>query len=1043
VATTVVADEDKWDIESDNGGTLKQVEFSTDEGTWMNIDVSPDGENIVFDLLGDIYLLPIDGGQATALTQSRALDIQPRFSPDGTRISFTSDRDGADNIWTMGLDGKDAAQVTDESFRLLNNADWAPNGDYLVARKHFTGTRSLGAGEMWLFHKDGGAGVQLTERKNQQQDAGEPVFSPDGRYVYFSEDMTPGPFFQYNKNANEEIYNIRRLDLQSGELDTYIRGYGGAARPSPSPDGKHIAFVRRVKGDTELWLYEISTGRQFSVYRGLEQDQQEAWAIFGVYPHIAWTPDSKELLFWANGKINRLDWADGDHQIVEFSVDVKLPVVSAIQADFPVAEESFNAKMLRDVVTSPDGRKVVFHAAGYLWVADPKTGQSKRLTDNDEFEYQPAFSPDGKRVVYVAWTDAGLAQVKSVTLSGSRERVLTKRKGFYANPSYSVDGDWVTFERTRGNDLLGHTYGVDTGLFVVSAKGSQLQKIHDHGRRPQFDADGTGLYFLEGYGLKKTFKWVALDGKSEREVYSLKYVSDIVLSPQRDRVAFTELFNAYTVPLLEIGKAIELSRNTKSIPVTKLAVNSGSNLHWSGDAKSLHWMQGPTYFSSKLDAEEPTQQTLTVELKVAKPEAKVAYVNAQLITGQRGEVIENATVLVDGAKIAAVGDADLSTKGYRVVDLSGKTLMPGLIDAHAHADHFYQGISPKANWAYLANLAYGVTTIHDPSANTNFVFGQAEMVKSGAMVGPRVYSTGSILYGADGDFKVEVNSLEDARAHLQRLKSVGAKSVKSYNQPRRDQRQQINQAARELDMLVVMEGGSTFYHNLSMILDGSTGVEHNIAVAPLYKDMRELWAATDVGYTPTLVVNYGGLNAEYYWYQKDEVYELEPLVNYVPNDWLNARAIRRLKTPEWDYYFIEVAKAAKELKDAGISVQVGGHGQMQGLAMHWEMWSLAKGGMNPLDVIHSATLAGATYVGLDQDLGSIEAGKLADMVILDKSPVEDIRNTTSMSHVVINGVMRDVNTMADALNKQDRGIKVWHREPGAVIAPTHLRAHSH
>ncbi len=189
IATVAQDDEAKWDVNEPHGPT-ESVAFSTMEGTWMNLDVSPDGSEIVFDLLGDLYLLPISGGTARRITSGPAFDIQPRFSPDGRHISFTSDRSGGDNIWYMDRDSADPQQVTDESFRLLNNAVWTPDGQNLIALKHFTSGRSLGAGEMWIFHRSGGGGLQLTERRNDQQDAGEPAMSPDGQYVYYSEDLT-------------------------------------------------------------------------------------------------------------------------------------------------------------------------------------------------------------------------------------------------------------------------------------------------------------------------------------------------------------------------------------------------------------------------------------------------------------------------------------------------------------------------------------------------------------------------------------------------------------------------------------------------------------------------------------------------------------------------------------------------------------------------------------------------------------------------------------------------------------------------------------
>ncbi len=354
--------------------------------------------------------------------------------------------------------------------------------------------------------------------------------------------------------------------------------------------------------------------------------------------------------------------------------------------------------------------------------------------------------------------------------------------------------------------------------------------------------------------------------------------------------------------------------------------------------------------------------------------------------------------------------------GATVIGASGTTIMPGLVDVHAHVSHFFDGPSPQQNWAYMANLAFGVTTLHDPSANTSFVFSQSELVKAGGTVGPRVYSTGTILYGADGDFKAVINSLDDARSHLRRMKAVGAFSVKSYNQPRREQRQQVLQAARELEMMVVPEGGSTLYHNLTMIVDGHTGIEHNIPVAPLYNDVMSVWAETKVGYTPTLVVNYGGPSGEYYWYQHDSVWDNDRLLRFYPRSALDARARRPTIVPDDEYFHMEVSRSAKALVDRGGRVQLGAHGQLQGLAAHWELWMFAQGGMTNHEVLRAGTLFGAEYLGLDGDIGSLEAGKLADLVVLDANPLDDIRNTETIRLVMVNGRLFDAATMNEVGN---------------------------
>lgn len=1029
-----------WDIEKYHGPT-KTFTINTTEGTWMNLDVSPDGKDIVFDLLGDIYAMPITGGKAKILSGGVAFDVQPRFSPNGKYISYTSDKSGGDNIWIMDRDGSNKRQITKETFRLLNNATWMPNSEYLIARKHFTGTRSLGAGEMWLYNINGGAGIQLTKRKNDQQDAGEPNVSPDGKFLYFSEDVSPGPSFQYSKDPNGTIYAIRKLDLKNGKLSNLIDEQGGAVRPQVSPDGKLMAFVKRVRLKSVLYVQDLKTGEEWPMFDELSHDQQETWAIFGVYPNFAWTPDSKNLIFYAKGKIRKIELASMVVSEIPFEVNSVQTVQEALHFKQQVFEPAFTAKMIRQLTTSPDGKWVVFNAAGYLYKKELPNGTPKRLTDGNDFEFEPKFSPDGKHVVYTTWSDEFKGAVRKVDFKNGKTTTLSDEKGYYYSPSFSQKGDKVVFRKGSGNETLGATFGRNTGIFIVAANGGNKTKVSDNGIRPRFNADDTRIYFQSGQDGKKAFKSISLDGKDELTHYTSKYATQFEPSPDGKWMAFTELFNCYVTPMVTVGQALDLSADNNNIPLTKITKDAGSYLHWSADSKQLFWTLGDQYFSrainntfsfvegapEKLPAADSVGVKINLVLKSDAPKGILALTGARIISMKGDEVIENGTIIIEDNKIKSIGKtSDIQIpESAKTVSLTGKTIMPGMVDVHAHLHPSPDGVSPQQDWHYLANLAFGVTTSHDPSSNTEMVFSQSEMLKAGRLVGPRVYSTGGILYGADGDFKVVINSLDDALSHLKRLKAVGAFSVKSYNQPRRDQRQQILEAARQLHMEVVPEGGSTFFHNMNMVADGHTGIEHSIPVAPAYKDVIDFWAQTKVGYTPTLIVSYGAQWGENYWYDRTNVWENQRLMNFTPRAIIDERSRRRTTSEYGDYGHIAVAKATKTIADAGTKVNLGAHGQIQGIGAHWELWMFAQGGMSPLQAIRCATINGASYLGMDKEIGSLEPGKLADLVVMDDNPLVDIRNSEKIKYVMVNGRMYDSMTMNEVGQREKIRNKLW------------------
>ena len=1040
----------KWNVNKP-GGPHKEINFSTTEGTGMNLDVSPDGSQIVFDLLGDIYVMPMEGGGAEVLRENLAYEVQPRFSPDGSKISFTSDAGGGDNIWVMNADGSDAHQVTDEDFRLLNNAVWAPNGDYLVARKHYTSTRSLGAGELWMYHRSGGSGIQLVEKANDQQDLGQPFVSPDGRYVYYSQSVYPGGYFQYNKDPNSQIYVINRYDRETGDIKRITGGSGGAISPTISPDGNKMAFIKRVRTKSVLYIRDLESGIERPVYDELSKDQQEAWAIFGPYSNLDWTPDSKSLVFWSGGKINKLNVESREAEEVPFKAQVEQKIYDTVSFKQNPAPDQFTAKAIRHAVTSPNGEYLVFNAAGYLWTKELPDGEPQRLTDGTAFEFEPTFSPDGSELLYVTWSDTALGAIKKLdfTNPNATPETITKRKGIYRQPSFSPDGETIVYRREDGNNQQGFAYTMEPGIYTMAASGGEGERILESGSNPEFSADGERIFYLGGSYLNNSYESVDRSGNDKRVHFTSKYGNNFVPSPDNKWVAFNHLFKVYIAPMPKAGTGIDLGANTKAIPVTQVAEDAGINLHWSNDGQQLHWTLGQEYFSVELqnafdflagksDKELPLDtnsgQNIGLELSSDKPSGTVAFTNAQIVTMKDDQVIKNGTVVVRNNRIEAVGSSDAVDvpSNAKIIDVNGKTVMPGIIDVHAHIGSFREGLSPQQQWEYYANLGYGVTTAHDPSANTEMVFSHSEAVKAGNMVGPRIFSTGRILYGAEGEIKAKINSYEDAKSAIERTKAFGAFSVKSYNQPRRNQRQQVIKAARELEVMVMPEGGSTFTHNMSMIMDGHTGIEHNIPIYPVYKDVKELWSNSNTGYTPTLVVNYGSVSGEYYWYQNTKVWEKERLLNFTPRSIVDARSRHRKMIPQEEYEngHILSAATAKNLLRKGVNVNLGAHGQLQGLGAHWELWMMKQGGMTNLEALKVATINGANYLGMEHALGSIEEGKLADLIVIDGNPLEDIRSTENVEYTMINGRLYDSSTMNEIGTRQKERMPFWWEQEG-------------
>ncbi len=1057
-----------WDVTRARGQT-RDIDFTTTEGTWMSVDISPNGEWIVFDLLGHIYRVPSEGGDAEALTQNSgvALNLHPAYSPRGDAIAFVSDRGGQLNLWIMDVDGSNPRPVFVDLETRITEPSWTPEGKHILATRHYKTAVGFQrkAAKIWMFPREGGEGIELVGSDASQAYWASPT--PDMEYVYYHSETRPEPV-----SARQRLQHLRRVNLATGRIERTSSSAGNVhyptyapvpreIAPEVSPDGRWLTFARRnLSGTisyrdhqygprTALWVRNLESGAERILMDPITSDVMDGHRSknLRVLPGYSWAADSRSIVISQAGKLRRVWLESGRVEIIPFRARVRRTISEMAKAELDVQDGLFDAYFLRWPASSPDGRTLIFEAVGRLWTLDLPDGTPRALLENQEgFEMTPAWSPDGQWIVYTTWSDTERGHVWKVRRNGRDPVRLSSDPGEYLYPEWDTDGQNVIVSSGSGATARGEWWSQNSSYELVrlSPDGSSLGQ-HITGTGPVAKAtpgiDGR-IYFPRSGGGGDVQRLIQMGqpvpqpfvelqsvdqkGGDPRRHLTVPSADFIVPSPDRDRIAFQAEGDVYLSPLPRGGGAESVPRIDKDaggLPVRRLSREGGLYPRWR-NAGVLEFVSGNRYFAH--DVVAGRTDTVEISLSIARPIARgsIALTGARIVTLTGDEVIESGTVLVRDGRIECVGECNQSGAD-RVLSMAGKTIVPGFVDVHAH--HFLMSpeVVPQHRSESAKYLAYGFTTVLDPSASARLAFPVAQLIEAGKLVGPRTFATGDAMTGWTVQHR-QIRTKEDAADNVNRLASWGAVSIKDYIQPRRYQRQWIADAARKRGVTLTAENEDLFY-SIGLIMDGHAGFEHPLQYVPLYSDASTFLGQAGATYSPTLIVGGASLWSLEYFLGHDRVWE-DPKYRR----WTQWRDLTKLQMfvakPIERYAFPIMAEGVADVWRAGGRAAVGGHGEVIGPGGHWEIWMYAEA-LEPMEALRLAAQGGASFVGLDDDIGSIAVGKVADLVILNSNPLDDIRNTIDIQSVMKGGRLYDGDTLDEIWPEQKPyGPRWWFSE---------------
>jgi Tol biopolymer transport system component len=692
----------------------RQVKFNTKEGTWMSVDVSPDGSTIAFDMLGDIYTIPITGGKATQITKGMGYETHPRYSPDGKKILFTSDRSGSDNIWYMDFEKQDTIQLTKDATEDFPGAVWTPDGNYIIASK---GRRLP---KLFMYHKDGGGGIALNDQFGGIKTI-DPFLCADGNTVYYSQ-----RFGAWNYNALLPQYQIGTYDRKKGVVNTITSRYGSAFTPTLSKDGFWMAYGSRYQDKTGLILRNMKTGDEKWLAYPVQRDEQESIAPQGVLPGMSFTPDSKFLIASYGGKLWKLPVDGSKATEIPFEADVALEMGPRLYFNYPIKDTSAAlATQIRDAVPSPDGKQLAFTVLNRLYVMDYPNGVPKRVTNFNFTEAMPAWSTDGKQLAFVTWSETDGGGIYKATL-GAKPSItkLTNETGVYFQPAWSYNNRVAFFKAPARlfKDAEDPFFsGAEGELVWMNANGGAINLVENAGQygNVHFTKDTGRIFLNRGDGSLVSVRWDGSDlkiharitgittygavadadnhnhgnTKEETTASPIQYVmgkprmnttdavnycmlpegasnkepqnmpspaGTILMAPVGNQAVAQVNNNVYVITIPEAGKVPNINVGNpafSSFPSKQLTEIGGEWPAWEADGKKVHWSLGNGHWVYDVERAKFVEDSVKAAKKI-EAKTKADSIAALLKLGPDAKKLADSLFKKRTDSIAAIYKAD-------------------------------------------------------------------------------------------------------------------------------------------------------------------------------------------------------------------------------------------------------------------------------------------------------------------------------------------------------------------------------------------------